>query len=43
VAHEIPTMNNEYIQTSAFPVPVISMQLKLDFRITCDFLLFDVY
>ncbi|CAG8765922.1 12655_t:CDS:2, partial [Racocetra persica] len=43
VTHEISTMSNEYIQTSEFPAPVISMQLKLDFKITCDFLLFDVY
>ncbi|CAG8791518.1 5353_t:CDS:2, partial [Gigaspora rosea] len=43
VINDLPSVRNENDQIFEFPAPVISMQLRLNFTIACDFLLFDIY
>jgi hypothetical protein len=43
VHDELPTISTEYTQIDEFASPVISIQLKSKFEISCTFLLFDFY
>ena len=43
VHNDLPTITVGYSQMDEFPAPVISMQLKNNFTIACEFLLYDDY